>query len=81
MKVGSLEIPVEDRRQNPDTSRGLWVDADVLAKADTSRGLQVNADVLAKTRAVQNGKQKKKTNDEIKKKNTMKKNTAYAAKK
>ena len=62
IKVGSLAIPVEDRRQNPDTSRGLWV----------------NAAVLAQARAVQNAKQKKKSNDEIEKKNTMKKHgTGY----
>ena len=64
IKVGSLAIPVEDRRRNPDTSRGLWV----------------NAAVLAQARAVQNAKQKKKSNDEIKKKNTMMKVTAQVAK-
>ena len=58
IKVGSLAIPLEDRRQNPDTSRGLWV----------------NAAVLAQARAVQSAKQKKKKIDEIKKKNQLLKN-------
>ena len=33
IKVGSLAIPFEKRRQNPDTSQGLWVNAAVLAQA------------------------------------------------
>ena len=52
IKVGSLAIPVEDWRQNPDIIHSLWV----------------NATVLAQARVVQNAKQKKKSNDKIKNK-------------
>ena len=33
IKVGSLAIPLEDRRSNPDTSRGLYINASVRAQA------------------------------------------------
>ena len=50
IKVGSMVIPEEDRRSNPDTSRGLWV----------------NLGVRAQARAVQTAKVKKKEMDKIK---------------
>ena len=49
IKVGTLAIPLEERRTNPDTSWGLYV----------------NGSVWELTRAVQNANQKKKSVDEI----------------